>query len=175
MFRKITGTAASTVRFATAIPVGVARSVLQRVTDHGSPDDASPDSSGSTQRQQPAQREPQEQAAEATTSADAAKKATGSAAEKSASTAATTKSATPASTRKKAGTPRAGEPEHSDDKPDVVLAVDAPPEQIDPPVDVVGEALAAEKAQESQKPKQPQPVHVNEETEVVYSTTSDDD
>ena len=175
MFRKITGTAASTVRFATAIPVGVARSVLERVTHHGSQDDATADSPESPQRQQAPQREPQEQAAQAAKATSATKKAAGSTARKSASTAATKKSATPASTRKKAGTPKAGETQHSDDKPEVVLAVDAPPEEIEPPVDVVGEALAAEKAEESQKPKQPQPVHVNDDNPVVYSTTSDDD
>lgn len=171
MFRKIagrlTGTAASTVRIATAIPVGVARSVLEHVTHRGSEDDARPDASESPQRQQPPQREPQEQAAE--TARPASKKST---------TPAAGKKTTPAKTRAKASTPKAGAPQagatEADDKPDVVLAVDAPPAEIEPPVDVVGEALAAEKAEEAQQPRKPQPVHVNDDNPVVYSTTSDD-
>lgn len=51
-------------------------------------------------------------------------------------------------------------------EPEVVLAVDAPPAEVEPPVDVVGEALAEE------PPPAPGPEHVEEQVEVVYSSSS---
>ena len=61
--------------------------------------------------------------------------------------------------------PAQTEAEH---EPEVVLSIDAPPAEVEPPVDVVGEALAEE------PPPAPGPEHVEEQVEVVYSTSSDD-
>ncbi len=63
-------------------------------------------------------------------------------------------------------------PVEATDEPHVVLAMDAPPEEVEPPVDVVGEALAEEQAAAARRPSRPQPTHVPEETEVVYSSSS---
>lgn len=40
---------------------------------------------------------------------------------------------------------------------------------------MVGQALAEEQAAAAERPDEPQPVHISEQTEVVYSSTSDDD
>ena len=57
-------------------------------------------------------------------------------------------------------------------EPEVVLTLDRPAEELEPPIDVVGEALRAE------TPDQPSPLedegHVEVAEEVVYSTSSDD-
>jgi hypothetical protein len=159
---RLTGTAISTVRFATAIPVGVTRSLVERVThrgsEHGTTSESQP-AAPPPRRQQPPQREPQEQAAETATAAKRAGR----------------KKAAPAGARTRAGTPKAGDVRQEDEAPDVVLSVDAPPEQVELPVDVVGQALAAEEAEQAERPKQPQPVHVDEQAEVVYSSSSDQD
>lgn len=65
--------------------------------------------------------------------------------------------------------PRAATPPaqaQAEREPEVVLAVDAPPVEVEPPIDVVGEALAEE------PPPAPGPEHVEEQVEVVYSSTS---
>lgn len=59
--------------------------------------------------------------------------------------------------------------ETEDDGPHVVLTLDAPAEDVEPPEDVVGETLAAE------RPVPPQPQHVESQAEVVYSSSSDED
>ncbi len=73
-----------------------------------------------------------------------------------------------AATAPAAGT-EAPAPAREDEGPNVVLSLDAPPEQVEPPEDVVGEALAAE------HPVPPQPDHVEDETEIVYSSSSEND
>lgn len=157
---RLTGAAVSTVRFAAGIPLGVARSAIEHVTHRG--DDTSEHDAQGDDR---AGRESAQQQAAATpapTRDPAARAAKpGKASSKSAATPGKAAPAQGAS-----ATP--GEPE-------VVLAVDAPPAEFEPPVDVVGEALAAENAEKAQRPPKPQPVHVNEDTEVVYSTTTSDD
>ena len=61
----------------------------------------------------------------------------------------------------------AGAPE-----PEVVLTLDHPAEEIEPPIDVVGEALRKEAAEEP--PAHADEDHVEVEEEVVFSTSSDD-
>jgi hypothetical protein len=157
---RVTGTAISTGRFAVNIPLGVARTVVSHVPFVGGKHDSA----------QPASAEP--------TPATGAEEAVADRApEKPVEDLATAESkpakAPPAKKPRaaaKVATPKAGEVQHAEGKPDVVLAVDTPPEVIEPPVDVVGEALAAEQAEEARKPKQPQPVHVEDEHPVVYSS-----
>ena len=148
MFRQIagrlTGTATSTARFVVTAPFGVARSVLERVAHHGS---------GSAPVDDRAGRE--------------------AATEQAAATPAPTSDEIAHVSSRQTGTPTSGRPAETAE-PEVVLSVDAPPADIEPPVDVVGEALAAEKEQEAQRPREPQPDHVEEQVEVVYSTSSDD-
>lgn len=154
---RVTGTAISTARFAVTLPFGIARGVLERVIPHGERDTQT-QSGGDVS--QPAQQAPQpsaqEQAAEAITT-------TGGAAD-----------ARPKPAAKKASTPKAGDVATDDDGPVVVLAVDSPPVEVEPPIDVVGETLRAEEQQRAQRPDAPQPAHVPEETEVVYSTSTDE-
>ena len=159
---RLTGTAISTGRFAVNIPLGVARTVISHVpfvggkgSSESSPAEPKPDSTGAGEAV--AERVPETPVEDLATAESKPAKAP------------------PAKTPRaaaKAGTPKAGEAKHDEGKPDVVLAVDTPPEVIEPPIDVVGEALAAERAEEARKPKQPQPLHVDDENPVVYSTTS---
>ena len=65
----------------------------------------------------------------------------------------------------------AGQPTESTE-PAVVLTLDRPAEHLEPPVDVVGEALAAEAAE--QPPLHEDEDHVEVEEQVVYSSSSDD-
>ena len=152
---RVTGTAISTGRFAVGIPIGVARTVLSHVPfvggKHGE-DESTPRSTGPTDAV--SENVPQTSVEEQAT------------AEAKPATAPPTK--TPR-TAKKAGTPKAGEPGHvHDDGPEVVLSIDTPPEVIEPPIDVVGEALKAE--QQEVEP----PAEIVEDNPVVYSTSSDD-
>jgi hypothetical protein len=165
VFRKIasnlTSTAIATTRFATALPVGVARSVLERAGLTGSTKDAVPATAPDAPAAPVVDIDPsvQRQATAATKPSKAAPR-----------------SATPSKARK-SGTPKAGDvaPQRSDDDgPQVVLAVDAPPEEIEPPVDVVGEALAAEAQQQEQKQQAPTPDPVDDEDAVVCSTATDE-
>lgn len=149
---RVTGTAVSTVRFAAGIPLGVARSVLERVIPHGDDSTSAPD---------------------ATSATDTGAAARESAAEQAAATPAPTSDDAQRATTSRTGAPKSGTADEQE--PEVVLSIDAPPEEIEPPVDVVGEALAAEQEQAAERPDEPQPVHVPEETEVVYSTASDED
>ncbi len=152
---RVTGTAISTGRFAVGIPLGVARTVLSHVPfvggKHG--DDTPAPTSTSTADAVSANVPPVRVAEQATAQSKPA----------------TAPPAQRASTAREAGTPKSGEPGHAHDGgPEVVLAVDTPPEEIEPPVDVVGETLQAE--QQQVEP----PAEVDEEHPVVYSTSSDD-
>jgi hypothetical protein len=68
--------------------------------------------------------------------------------------------------------PAATDQEPDAHEPEVVLTLDRPAEEVEPPIDVVGEALRAE------TPEQPAPLedegHVELQEAVVYSTASDD-
>jgi hypothetical protein len=160
---RVTGTAISTGRFAVGIPLGLARNVVGHLPFVGGKGDAA-DTGGTS--------------AESTTAGDAVREREPQTSVDELATAESEPAAAPPVERPRAsataGTPKAGQTQHDEDTPDVVLAVDTPPEVIEPPVDVVGEALAAAQAEEAQKPPQPQPVHVNDDNPVVYSTTSDD-
>ena len=57
-------------------------------------------------------------------------------------------------------------------EPEVVLSLDRPAEHLEPPVDVVGEALQAEAAEVP--PAHADADHVEVEEAVVFSTSSDD-
>jgi hypothetical protein len=152
---RVTGTAISTGRFAVGIPLGVARTVLSHVPFvGGSHGDDTPAATSTSTADAVSDNVPHVRVAEQAT--------------------AQTKPATapPAQeprTARTAGTPKSGEPGHAhDDGPEVVLTIDTPPEEIEPPVDVVGEALQAE--QQQVEP----PAEVDDEHPVVYSTSSDD-
>jgi hypothetical protein len=167
VFRKIasnlTSTAVATTRFATALPVGVARSVLERLGVTGSAPDVTPDAA----REDTAARAP-------VVDIDPSVGRQATAATKPSK--APPRSTTPSKTRK-SGTPKAGDvdPQRSDDEgPQVVLAMDAPPEEIEPPVDVVGEALAAEAQEQEQKQQVRTSDPVDDEDPVVYSTATDE-
>lgn len=156
---RVSGTAISTGRFAVGIPLGVARTLLDHV-----PFGASRRGEGET-------------AAEGSGAADAVSADVPHApvedqatAKTKPSTAPPTKAPTKARrTAPKAGTPKSGEPGRTHDEgPKVVLTIDTPPEDIEPPVDVVGEALQAE--QQQVEP----PAEVGDDDPVVYSTSSDD-
>ncbi len=56
--------------------------------------------------------------------------------------------------------------------PDVVLTLDRPAEEVEPPVDVVGEALSAEAAE--QPPAHQDDEHVELAEDVVFTTSTDD-
>ena len=61
-------------------------------------------------------------------------------------------------------------------EPEVVLTLDRPAEQVEPPIDVVGEALRAERAEQARPaPPRADEDHVEVEEQVVYSTSSGDE
>ena len=76
--------------------------------------------------------------------------------------------ATPQRPRAATPPPQAETEVEAEREPEVVLSVDAPPAEVEPPVDVVGEALAEE------PPPAPGPEHIEEQAEVVYSSSSPD-
>ena len=63
-------------------------------------------------------------------------------------------------------------------EPEVVLTLDRPAEELEPPIDVVGEALRAEAEPDPAAYEPPSPLedegHVEVQEEVVYSSSSDD-
>ena len=63
-------------------------------------------------------------------------------------------------------------PEETTPEPEVVLTLDRPAEEIEPPIDVVGEALRHEAAE--QPPAHADEEHVEVEEAVVFSTSSED-
>jgi hypothetical protein len=140
---RATSIAFSTGRFALGIPVGVVRGVLDHLGGHREDDSGSPLDDAAWR----------EAAAQQAADTPAPRTATEASAESA-----------------KGGRQGPPKPGRTEDKgPEVVLSIDSPPEQVEPPIDVVGEALANE------KPQPPQPEHVEEEVEVVYSSTSEDD
>ena len=150
---RVTGTAISTGRFAVGIPLGVARTVLGHVPfvgDKLSDGETAPTGGADAVSTRIPQARVEDQAT----------------AESLPSTAPPADLPRPG---RRKGTPKAGEPGHvHDEGPQVVLTIDTPPEEIEPPIDVVGEAIAAE--QQQVEP----PAEVDDETPVVYSTSSDD-
>ncbi len=64
-------------------------------------------------------------------------------------------------------------------EPEVVLTLDRPADEVDPPVDVVGEALRTEQGEQAGRAPQSSDLdeegHVEVEEEVVYSTSTDTD
>ena len=147
---RVTGTAISTGRFAVGIPLDLARTVLSHVPfvggKRGDVTPASPSTADAVSANVPRVRVAEQATAQS-------KPAT----------------APPARKPRTVGTPTSGEPGHAhDDGPEVVLTIDTPPEEIEPPVDVVGETLQAE--QQQVEP----PAEVDDEHPVVYSTSSDD-
>ena len=201
---RVTSTVISTGRFAAAIPMGVVHSVLERIGRGPSGTDSSQSGqpSQATTPSQARHASPAKQATEAaerkaaaTDGGDAAKQqtatestATKAPAKRTAKKAAkktqgkakpaakkTQGKAAPAATEVSAAEASTPGEAHREDEPEVVLAVDLPPEQMEEPVDVVGEALAAE----AEEPPAPagdaaEADHVEDDHPVVYSTDSKD-
>lgn len=81
--------------------------------------------------------------------------------------------------REETGAPTApDESATAETEPAVVLNLDRPAEHVEPPIDVVGEALRAEAAEstsaDTSGPLDDTDEHVEVEEEVVYSTSTDD-